>query len=223
MIFIWHDKEEFMRLRNVKNKREILEQSPYFVTNPQDKKGKWNLEFGNDHPIYLEIGMGKGKFLRELAQKHPEINFIGMERSDSILAKAVPKIMENATNIRVLQYDASLIDDLFDREISRIYLNFSDPWPKKRHARRRLMATIFLRKYDHIFKDHKEIHMKTDNRELFEFALESLSQYGYRFEQVLLDLHHSGLEDNITTEYEEKFMKENKTIYQCIATKDKVN
>lgn len=212
-----------MRLRNVKNKREILAQSDCFVPNPNEKKGKWQEEFGNDHPIYLEIGMGKGKFLRELAQKHPEINFIGIERSDSILAKAVPKIAKDCTNIRILQYDASCIEKLFDHEISRIYLNFSDPWPKKRHARRRLMGTIFLQKYDHIFKSCSEIYMKTDNRELFEFALESLSQYGYRFERVLLDLHHSGVEDNITTEYEEKFMKENKMIFQCIATKDTAN
>lgn len=208
-----------MRLRNVKNKEEILYHSDHLILDGSKYKGKWNDIFGNDHPIYIEIGMGKGKFLVENALLYPEINFIGIERYDSVLARALPKIPDTCKNIRILRLNAIEIDTIFDHEIDRIYLNFSDPWPKKRHRNRRLMSKLFLTKYDIVFKDTKEIHMKTDNQHLFEFALEELSQYHYQFDFVSLNLHDMTKEDNITTEYEEKFISFGKPIYKCIASK----
>lgn len=208
-----------MRLRNVKNKEEILKQSKHLILDGTKHQGKWEKEFQNDHPIYLEIGMGKGKFLIENAMKYPDINFIGIEKFDSVLARSLPKIPEFCENIRILRCDARIIETIFDHEIDRIYLNFSDPWPKKRHSNRRLMSKLFLERYDSIFKNTKEIHIKTDNSALFEFALESLSQYHYQFEFVSLDLHQTIPEDNIMTEYEEKFVSSGKPIYKCIAYK----
>lgn len=208
-----------MRIRNVKNKEEILNSSTYLITDGSIYKGKWPQVFGNDNPIYIEIGMGKGKFLIENALKYPNINFIGIERFDSILARAVVKIPEECSNLRILRMNAIDIEKVFDKEVSRIYLNFSDPWPKKRHSNRRLTSKLFLMKYDNIFKDTKEIHFKTDNQTLFEFSLESLTNYNYKLDLVSLDLHNSPIEDNITTEYEEKFHEAGKRIYKCIAIK----
>lgn len=208
-----------MRLRNVKNKEEILNESTYFIANPEEYKGKWQKIFQNDYPIFIEIGMGKGKFIIENALTYPDVNFIGIERYDSVLARALPKIPENCSNLKIIRLNAKFIEDVFDHEIDRIYLNFSDPWPKVRHQNRRLMCKLFLEKYDKIFCNIKEIHMKTDNRELFEFALESFSQYDYKIDTVHLDLHHSDQNDIITTEYEDKFIKENKPIYHCIVSK----
>ncbi len=208
-----------MRLRNIKNKQEILDQSSYLITNPEIYRGRWHELFQNDHPIFIEIGMGKGQFIIENAKRHPEINYIGIERYDTVLARALPKIDGSYPNLYIVRFNATFIDQIFDREIDRIYLNFSDPWPKKRHVSRRLMCTLFLKKYDAIFKNSKEIHMKTDNRELFEFALTSFSQYGYQLEEVHLDLYQSDIKENIATEYEEKFVKEHKPIYHCIVRK----
>ena len=202
-----------MRLRNVKNKEEILNGSKYLIKNPEEYIGKWDQLFEKKQPIYIEIGMGKGKFLIENAIKYPDINFIGIEKYDSVVAKSLPKIPECLTNIVVIRIDALNIDKVFDKEIERIYLNFSDPWPKKRHALRRLTSPIFLEKYDKIFKKDAHIIMKTDNRKLFEYSLKSLTDYGYKIEDISLDLHNDEYPDNIMTEYEQRFVSLNKNIY----------
>ena len=207
-----------MRLRNVKNKKEIMASSIYLIDNPKEYIGKWRKLFNNTNPIYIEIGMGKGKFIIENAINNPNINFIGIEKYDSVMAKAISKVKEGLNNLKLIRLDALNIDEVFREEIDRIYLNFSDPWPKNRHSTRRLTSTIFLSKYDKIFKKTKEICQKTDNRNLFEYSLESLTNYGYKIAKISLDLYNSDIMDNIATEYEEKFVKENKIIYYLVAT-----
>lgn len=209
-----------MRLRNVKNKEEILNGSKYLIKNPEEYIGKWDQLFEKKQPIYIEIGMGKGKFLIENAIKYPDINFIGIEKYDSVVAKSLPKIPEGLTNIVVIRMDALNIDKVFDKEIERIYLNFSDPWPKVRHSMRRLSSRVFLEKYDKIFKGEKNIYLRTDNRDLFTFSLESFSQYGYVLHDINLNLHEIDQPDIITTEYEDKFVEAGLPIYQVVATKE---
>ena len=209
-----------MRLRNVKNKEEILNSSKYLIKNPEEYIGKWNTLFKNNNPIYIEIGMGKGKFIIENAKKYPNINFIGIEKYDSILARSLQKIDGDIPNLLIVRMDALIIDKVFSKEVSRIYLNFSDPWPKVRHHFRRLTSNIFLDRYDTIFKDCKEIYMRTDNRELFIYSLESLSNHDYYLSNISFDLHHDE-EFLITTEYEDKFSSENKPIYSLVATSKK--
>ena len=209
-----------MRLRNVKNKEEILNGSKYLIKNPEKYIGKWDQLFEKKQPIYIEIGMGKGKFLIENAIKYPDINFIGIEKYDSVVAKSLPKIPECLTNIVVIRMDALNIDKVFDKEIERIYLNFSDPWPKVRHSMRRLSSRVFLEKYDKIFKGEKNIYLRTDNRDLFTFSLESFSQYGYVLHDINLNLHEIDQPDIITTEYEDKFVEAGLPIYQVVATKE---
>ncbi len=210
-----------MRLRNVKNKEEILNNSKFLVKDYLNHSGKWNKLFGNNNPIYIEIGMGKGKFIRENASKYPNINFIGIEKYDSVVAKCLPKIDEDLTNLLIIRMDALDIDKVFNHEISRIYLNFSDPWPKNRHHLRRLSSKIFLEKYNNIFKDDKEIYMRTDNRDLYIYSLESFSSFGYILEDISFDLHSSIEEDFITTEYEDKFSSRGIPIYSVKAIKKK--
>ena len=209
-----------MRLRNVKNKEEILNGSKYLIKNPEEYIGKWDQLFEKKQPIYIEIGMGKGKFLIENAIKYPDINFIGIEKYDSVVAKSLPKIPECLTNIVVIRMDALNIDKVFDKEIERIYLNFSDPWPKVRHSMRRLSSRVFLEKYDKIFKGEKNIYLRTDNRDLFTFSLESFSQHGYVLHDINLNLHEIDQPDIITTEYEDKFVEAGLPIYQVVATKE---
>ena len=211
-----------MRLRNVKNKEEIMKESKLLILNNKDYIGKWSKVFGNKNPIFIEIGMGKGDFILGNALKYPNINFIGIEKYDSIVARAIQKIEGLDTlpnNLRLLRMDAKEIDEVFTKEIDRIYLNFSDPWPKKRHSERRLTSNTFLKKYDKIFKKEKEIIMKTDNINLFEYSLETLSQNGYSFEKVSLDLHNSDVIDNIMTEYEKKFTQKGIKINYLYAKK----
>lgn len=208
-----------MRLRNVKNKDQILSSSPFFIADGSSYKGKWHQLFGNDRPIYLEIGMGKGKFLIENAIRYPEINFIGIERYDSVLARALEKVPENLKNIKIVRLNAEYIEKLFDHEISLIYLNFSDPWPKKKHHRRRLTSLEFLGKYDTIFQTDAVIVQKTDNADLFAYSLCCLSQYGYVLEDVSLDYQPTVEDENIETEYEERFRKLHLPIYRLIAKK----
>lgn len=214
-----------MRLRNVKNKEEILNNSKFLVKNYLEYKNKWSKLFGNTNPIYIEIGMGKGKFIRENAKKYPNINFIGIEKHDSIIAKCLPKIEENIKNLFIIKMDALEIDEVFNHEISRIYLNFSDPWPKKRHHLRRLSSRVFLEKYDNIFCEDKDIYMRTDNKDLFTYSLESFSKYGYNLENITLDLHESieDMDEFITTEYEDKFSSKNMPIYSFKAHKSVQN
>lgn len=208
-----------MRLRNVKNKDQILSSSPFFIADGSLYKEKWHQLFGNDRPIYLEIGMGKGKFLIENAIRYPEINFIGIERYDSVLARALEKVPEDLKNIKIVRLNAEYIEKLFDHEISLIYLNFSDPWPKKKHHRRRLTSLEFLSKYDTIFQTDAVIVQKTDNAELFAYSLCCLSQYGYVLEDVSLDYQPTVEDENIETEYEERFRKLHLPIYRLIAKK----
>ena len=208
-----------MRLRNVKNKQEIMDNAINLILNPKDYKGRWKEVFNNNNPIYIEIGMGKGDFIIEHAKRYPDINFIGIERFDSVIVRAVEKITEEIPNLRLVRMDAKEIEEVFDKEISRIFLNFSDPWPKKRHHDRRLTSHIFLKKYDDLFVDKKEIVQKTDNRDLFEYSVISLSNYGYIIEDISLDLHNSNYEDIITTEYEKKFVAKGNNIYYLVVKK----
>lgn len=213
-----------LRLRNVKNKEEILNSSKLLILDYQTYKSKWNKLFGNNNTIYIEIGMGKGNFILENAKTYPNINFIGIEKYDSILARAIKKIETGddiPSNLRIIRMDAKNIADAFNNEIDRIYLNFSDPWPKKRHSERRLTSKTFLGLYENIFKNKKEIIMKTDNISLFEYSLETLSQNGYKFNKISLDLHNSDIEFNIMTEYEKKFSAKGIRINYLDACKDK--
>ena len=208
-----------MRLRNVKNKAEILSNSKYFIDNPFEHKGKWKDIFKNNNPIFIEIGMGKGKFIIENALKYPNINFIGIEKYDSIVAKSLMKIPDNVFNLVIIRVDALEIDKVFDKEIERIYLNFSDPWPKVRHSLRRLSSKIFLNKYDYIFKDKKTIYMRTDNQDLYIYSLMSFSEHGYVLKEISFDLHKNQ-SDLITTEYEDKFTSKGMPIYSVVAEVD---
>ena len=210
-----------MRLRNVKNAKEIINNSKYVVLNPEENKGKWNQVFSNDNEIRIEIGMGKGDFIIGNALKYPNINFIGIEMQDSVISRAVQKVNElNIDNLRLIRIDARLLEDVFDHEVDLIYLNFSDPWPKNRTAKRRLTHERFLDVYENVFRKEKKIFFKTDNQSLFEFSIESLSNYGYKLKNVRLDLHNSDYEDNIMTEYEKKFSEKGITIKRLEAYKD---
>lgn len=194
-----------MRLRNVKNADIILKNSNYCIDKPESYKGNWEKLFKNDKPIMLEIGMGKGDFIIGMAKLHPEYNFIGIEKYESVLVRAVEKLeSENLPNVFVIRYDAADLSNIFNKEIDTIYLNFSDPWPKKRHYKRRLTYRDFLVTYDKLFKGDSKIKMKTDNDGLFESTLIELNNYGYKFLNVYLDLWNSSVE-NVKTEYEIKF------------------
>lgn len=194
-----------MRLRNVKNAMEILKNSKYFIENPEKYKDNWQKEFSNENQISLEIGIGKGDFIIGMALRYPNINFIGIEKYESVLVRAVEKLDKlKLDNVKVICTDASNIESIFSKEIDTIYLNFSDPWPKKRHAKRRLTDKEFLKIYDKIFKDSSNIIMKTDNDLLFESTLINLNNYGYKFDELYLDLW-SIEKENIKTEYEVKF------------------
>jgi tRNA (guanine-N7-)-methyltransferase len=208
-----------MRLRNVKNKDKIIDSSSYFVGNPYNNKGKWHLSFKNNNPIYIEIGMGKGQFIINNALKYPDINFIGIEKYDSVLVRALEESEKySLSNLKIIGIDAKEIEDVFEKkEVKRIYLNFSDPWPKKKHIKRRLTFKDFLSKYENILDG--EIHMKTDNMGLFEYSIESFSEYGYTLKDISLDLTNDDNIQNITTEYEDKFIKIGKKIYRLEAYK----
>ena len=199
------ESSDIMRLRNLKDKDVYLEHCSYLVKEPSEYKGKWNLLFGNYNPIHLEIGMGKGDFIYEMAKLNPNINFIGIEKYSNVLARAIKKYPVELPNLKIIALDALNLGEVFDHEIDVIYLNFSDPWPKKRTASRRLTSEVFLHIYDALFKKKKVIVMKTDNLGLFASSLVSLSQYGYVFENVSLDLHSTDI-FNVQTEYEKKFV-----------------
>ena len=202
-----------MRLRNVKNKHIILENSPFLISNPGEYFGNWKKVFGNDNPIEIEIGMGKGNFIIQKALTNPNINFIGIEKYDSVIARAVEKMPEGLENLKIIILDAINIDKIFDKEVTKIYLNFSDPWPKKRHSNRRLTSKVFLSKYDNVFVDSKMICQKTDNMNLFEYSIMSFSDYGYKIKAISLDLHNSDIPNNAITEYEKKFSDKGNPIY----------
>ncbi|MCR5282608.1 MAG: tRNA (guanosine(46)-N7)-methyltransferase TrmB, partial [Lachnospiraceae bacterium] len=231
-----------MRLRNIPGSEEALLRSPYVIDDPQTVKGKWHELFGNDHPIRLEIGMGKGQFIIEMANRHPDVNFIGIEMYSSVLVRAVQKLSggrhvwedtnEDAdgntqipsdfapdktgeetkklavANLRLIRLDARELCEVFaDGEVERIYLNFSDPWPKDRHAKRRLPSKQFLSLYDRVLIPEGKVEFKTDNRDLFDFAIEQLPLAGWKADIVTYDLHADPalMEENVMTEYEQKF------------------
>ena len=212
-----------MRLKNVRGANEIIINGVYYVGEPSLYKGKWNSFFCNDNPIYIEIGMGKGDFIIENAIRYPNINFIGIEKFDSVIVRAIQKSNElELNNLKIIRMDANKLDTIFDKEIDLIYLNFSDPWPKDRHAKRRLTSPIFLNIYDKIFRNDNKIIMKTDNIDLFNYSLESLSENGYVIEYKTNDLDCLS-EDNIMTEYEKKFYNRGVKINKLISNKEKSN
>ncbi len=202
-----------MRLKNIKGAKEKILKSPYIISNPKEFKGKYQTVFKNENQIHLEIGMGKGDFIINMAQKYPNINFIGIEKFDSVILRATQKL-ENLklNNLKLIRFDATLIEEIFDKEITTIYLNFSDPWPKNRHEDRRLTSRKFLQRYDKIFKNTPHIIQKTDNRHLFEYSLKSFSDYNYKIKNISLDLHQDEI-PNIETEYEKRFASLGYPIY----------
>lgn len=202
-----------MRLKNIKGAKDKINKSPYIVQNPEDYKGKYQTLFKNNNKIHLEIGMGKGDFIINMAKKYPNINFIGIEKFDSVILRATQKLEnENLQNLKLIRFDAVEIENIFDREIDTIYLNFSDPWPKNRHEDRRLTSRKFLERYDNIFKNKKHIIQKTDNRKLFEFSIKSFTDYNYKIKNILLNLHEDDI-DNVETEYEKRFISLGFPIY----------
>lgn len=209
-----------MRLRNISGSREIIAESKYVVHESELEKGIMKKVFENGHPLHIEIGMGKGKFIMELARQHPDINYIGIEKYSSVLLRAIQKMEEGElSNVRFIRMDAEDITEVFeDGEVDKIYLNFSDPWPKDRHAKRRLPSREFLKRYDQILNKEGKLEFKTDNRELFDFALEELEPAGWEAEAVTFDLHHDPkmMEGNIMTEYEEKFSAKGNPICKYI-------
>lgn len=198
-----------MRLRNIKGSRENIQASRYVVQEYREQKGKWRELFGNDHPIHIEIGMGKGRFLMDMATLHPEINYVGIEKYSSVLLRGIQKQEElQLPNVMFIRMEAEYITEVFAKdEVDRIYLNFSDPWPKDRHAKRRLESRQFLKRYNEILVPDGVVEFKTDNMDLFDFALEEVGPAGWKLMQWTKDLHHNEEMNagNVMTEYEERF------------------
>ncbi len=194
----------------------LAENAHIALENPEQYQGKWHELFGNDQPIHIEVGTGKGSFLTGMGKLHPDINYIGIELFKSVIVTAVDKIKEtDVQNVKLLNINAETLTDVFaENEIDRVYLNFSDPWPKSRHEKRRLTFKAFLERYEQILRSGGELHFKTDNRGLFEYSLKSFSSYGLLLTYVSLDLHEDGLEGNVMTEYEEKFSSMGQPIYR---------
>ena len=209
-----------MRLRNVPGARETIIENQFSIQQPEQMKGKWHEVFQNDHPIHIEVGMGKGQFIIEMARRNPEVNYIGIEKYSSALVRAVEKLEDfEQDNLRLIRMDAENIEEVFDKdEVDRIYLNFSDPWPKDRHAKRRLTSTRFLERYDNILTPEGRVMFKTDNKDLFDFSLEQVEEAGWILENHTYDLHHSEYnEGNVMTEYEEKFSAKGNPICRLVA------
>ncbi|OJF95759.1 tRNA (guanosine(46)-N7)-methyltransferase TrmB [Alkalibacterium sp. 20] len=208
-----------MRLRHKPHAIDKLEEySQYVVNDPLEIKGHWQKRFGNENPIHIEIGCGKGQFIMEMAKKYPAINFVGVELLSSVIIAVLEKqIEEDLPNVQLLQVNASDLTHYFEEdEIDRIYLTFSDPWPKNRHEKRRLTYKTFLAVYENILNSNGELHFKTDNQKLFEYSLVSFSNYPVKLTEVYLDLHRSDVKENVMTEYEEKFSKKGKRIYKAV-------
>ena len=209
-----------MRLRNVTGSREVIAACDYVRHNPQECRGLWHEVFGNGHPIRIEIGMGKGRFIMDLARQNSDINYVGIEKYSSVLIRGIQKLeADPLSNLYFIRMEAEEITSVFgEGEIDRIYLNFSDPWPKDRHAKRRLPSREFLRRYDEILIPDGVIEFKTDNHDLFQFALEELEPAGWKIVQMTEDLHHNAqmMKGNVMTEYEERFSSKGNPIYKYI-------
>lgn len=214
-----------MRLRNITGADTYIENSEYVVQDETSKKGCWGEVFGRKAPLHIEVGMGKGQFLMQLALQNPDINYVGIEMYSSVLLRAVQKMEENPMdNLRFIRMDAREIENVFDKgEVDKIYLNFSDPWPKDRHAKRRLPSRQFLARFDQIMKKEGNLEFKTDNKDLFDFAVEEVEPAGWRVDAITYDLHHDEVmnQGNIMTEYEEKFSSKGNPIYKYIISRDK--
>lgn len=216
---LWYDKShiskfsggiivQIMRLRNVKGSRETIASNEFVIHNEEEMKGKWHDLFGNNNPLHIEIGMGKGQFIMELASQNPDINFVGIEKFSSVLVRAIEKQEEkHLPNLKFIRMDAEYIENVFGKaEVDYIYLNFSDPWPKDRHAKRRLTSQQFLKRYENILSSDGGVTFKTDNRILFDFSLEQAEASDWKLINVTYDLHNSEYnEGNIMTEYEKRF------------------
>lgn len=204
-----------MEYVKIKNADRIVKDCPYVVNNPKTYKGKWNQFFQNGNPICLELGMGRGDFIIEMAKKYPNINFIGLEAVDSQMVPAVQHLRnEKLANLKLICGDAMDIDQIFQKEIDTIYLTFCDPWPKKHDDKKRFTHINYLKKYDKVFKKQKHIILKTDNKGFFAYSLETLSNYWYTFKRVSLDLHHDENPiSNVMTNYEKQYFKEGRPIY----------
>lgn len=206
-----------MRLRNKPWAKDKLEQYPqYVITSPELLKGEWDNVFESKQPLHIEIGTGRGRFITEMAKANPHVNYLGIELQPSVIVTALERVIEaDVTNLKLLNANAADVTEYFAKgEVNRVYLNFSDPWPKKRHEKRRLTYKTFLKQYEDILIDQGEIHFKTDNQGLFEYSLTSFSEYGLLLKWVSLDLHNSDFEGNIMTEYEEKFSNKGNRIYR---------
>lgn len=209
-----------MRLRNVKGANIKIDASNYVIKDYEKYKGNYKSIFNNDNKLCIEIGMGKGDFIIEKARNNPDINYIGIEKYDSVMVRAVEKLDGvDIKNLKLIKMDAEHIENVFYKEIDTIYLNFSDPWPKDRHEKRRLTSSNFLKKYDNLFKGDKHIIFKTDNRKLFEYSIKSLTDYGYTVNNISLDLHSDDI-PNVETEYEKRFSNLGYSIYMIDTTKD---
>ncbi|WP_232699553.1 tRNA (guanosine(46)-N7)-methyltransferase TrmB [Brevibacillus daliensis] len=209
-----------MRLRNIPGAEDMLREYPTYVYQPLEHKGKWRNLFGNQNPIHVEIGSGKGRFINTLAARHPEINYIAIELKDEVLLRTAQRTeYKEIPNLKLVQFDASKITELFEQnELDRIYLNFSDPWPKTRHAKRRLTHYTFLNSYREVLKPTGEIHLKTDNESLFEYSLNQFANEHFQLRNITFNLHQSKqAENNVMTEYEEKFSNRGQQIFRTEA------
>ena len=212
-----------MRLRNVPGSREAIAESNLAINEPQVLKGKWNEEFGNNNPIRIEIGMGKGRFITQLALENPDINYVGIEKYSSVLIRAIEKCQDiEVPNLRFIRMEAEYICDVFNKEeVDRIYLNFLDPWPKDRHAKRRLTSKQFFERYDNILKKDGVVEFKTDNDLLFQFSLEQVPEAGWNLVAQTWDLHNDSemVKGNVMTEYESKFSQMGNPIHKLVANR----
>ena len=211
-----------MRLRNIPGSKDVIADSRFVVQNPDSQRGKWAEVFTNNHPVWIEVGMGKGRFIMDMARLHPDINFIGIEMYDSVLLRAVQKreqMEEELSNLYFIRMDARNLPEVFAQgEVDRIFLNFSDPWPKERHAKRRLTSRQFLERYDQILAEDGQVEFKTDNRGLFEFSLQEVEETKWQLAASTFDLHHESemVQGNVMTEYEEKFSSMGNPIHKMI-------
>ena len=214
-----------MRLRNIRGSKETIAASDYVVQEPETHKGTWGQLFGNEQPVQIEVGMGKGRFIMDMARLHPDRNFVGIEMYDSVLLRAVQKreqLEEDLPNLYFIRMDARNLPDVFEKgEVDKIYLNFSDPWPKERHAKRRLTSQTFLGRYDKILKPEGHVEFKTDNKDLFQFSLEQAEPAGWHLDAFTWDLHHDETlnQGNVMTEYEQKFSSMGNPICKMIISR----